>query len=64
MLVPPVEETAVCYCVHTPEIAGKFDMAAAAKLGVKPGPLCGKLVKGETIELPNGQKVKTKKEIV
>eukprot|EP00026_Physarum_polycephalum_P000322 Phypoly_transcript_00322.p1 GENE.Phypoly_transcript_00322~~Phypoly_transcript_00322.p1 ORF type:complete len:780 (+),score=113.21 Phypoly_transcript_00322:2922-5261(+) len=54
---PKIDHAVVCYCVHTPEIAGKFDMAAATKLGVPKGPMCGKLVKGETIELPNGKKV-------
>lgn len=54
---PEVENLVVCYAVHTPIIPGKFDMAAATKLGVPKGPLCGKLVKGETIELPNGKKV-------
>jgi ribonuclease Z len=57
MNTPKIDRAVMCYCVHTPEIAGKFDMAAATKLGVPKGPLCGKLVKGETVELPNGKKV-------
>lgn len=54
---PETKDTVVCYVVQTPIVPGKFDMAAATKLGVPKGPLCGKLVKGETIELPNGKKV-------
>lgn len=35
----------------------KFDPAKAKKLGVPSGPLFGKLTKGESIVLPNGQTI-------
>ncbi|KAL6062225.1 ribonuclease Z [Balamuthia mandrillaris] len=47
----------VCYAVHTPKLKGKFEMNKAKALGVPPGPLCGRLVKGETITTPSGRTV-------
>jgi ribonuclease Z len=42
------------YVVQGPTQPGKFDRAAALALGIKPGPLFGKLSKGETIVLDDG----------
>ena len=42
------------YVVQGPTQPGKFDRAAALARGVRPGPLFGKLSKGETIVLEDG----------
>lgn len=42
------------YLVQGPTQPGKFDKAAALARGIKPGPLFGKLSKGETVTLPDG----------
>ena len=44
--------TAACsYILIGPKIRGKFDVAKAAKLGLGPGPLRGKVARGETVEV-------------
>ncbi|ELR21007.1 metallobeta-lactamase domain containing protein [Acanthamoeba castellanii str. Neff] len=48
--LPPV----MCYAVEAPEVRGKFDVQKAKALGVPPGPLCGKLTKGESVVTPDG----------
>lgn len=42
------------YVVQGPTQPGKFDRAAALARGIKPGPLFGKLSKGETVVLDDG----------
>ena len=44
----------MCYAVHSPETPGSLDTNKANKLGIPKGPLLGKLVKGESVTLPNG----------
>eukprot|EP01112_Ceratiomyxa_fruticulosa_P011224 TRINITY_DN3033_c0_g1_i1.p1 TRINITY_DN3033_c0_g1~~TRINITY_DN3033_c0_g1_i1.p1 ORF type:complete len:788 (+),score=138.47 TRINITY_DN3033_c0_g1_i1:160-2523(+) len=51
---PKNVQTALCYVILTPRVPGKMDGAKAVKLGVPKGPLMGKLVKGESVVLPNG----------
>ncbi|KAJ1948904.1 hypothetical protein EC988_004984, partial [Linderina pennispora] len=47
-------EAALCYICEGPEVPGKFDVKAAQALGLRPGPLYGRLQRGETVEGPNG----------
>ncbi|KAJ2630588.1 hypothetical protein H4R22_002565 [Coemansia sp. RSA 1290] len=56
MMLPPTVPTpvALCYIVEGPEVPGKFDVNAAKALGLKPGPVFSRLVKGETITMPDG----------
>lgn len=49
--------SSLVYFVRGPEQPGKFNAAKAKELGVKPGPLNGRLAKGETIVLPDGTQV-------
>ena len=49
---------AVCYIAKLPDIIGKFLPQKAAELGVPKGPLFGRLVKGEPIELPSGETIR------
>lgn len=51
------DKTAACYIVNLPGLPGKLDIAKAMSLGVPQGPLLGKLVKGETVTLPDGTTV-------
>ncbi|ORY95213.1 beta-lactamase-like protein [Syncephalastrum racemosum] len=48
---------ALTYICHGPTRKGKFDPNAAKALGVKPGPLFGRLQRGETISLEDGSAV-------
>ena len=48
----------LCSVFRLPDSPGKFDAKRAKELGVPPGPLCGRLVKGETVVLPNGTEVR------
>ncbi|KAJ2059547.1 hypothetical protein GGI17_004315 [Coemansia sp. S146] len=45
---------ALCYIAQGPDVLGKFDVQAAQALGLKPGPLYGKLTKGESVKAPDG----------
>lgn len=45
------------YVVQGPTQPGKFDKSAALARGIKPGPLFGKLSKGETIILADGTEI-------
>ena len=51
---PPALRAAACYICQSPTVLGKFYPDRAKALGVKPGPLFGKLSRGEevTVELP------------
>lgn len=48
---------ALAYSVKEFQRAGKFNKSKALKLGIPEGPLFSKLQKGQTITLPNGQKI-------
>ena len=58
---PPAPERAdaesAIYLCELFDIPGKFDPGRAAALGVPRGPLCGRLVKGETVTTPDGRQV-------
>ncbi|KAL6054622.1 TRNase Z endonuclease [Balamuthia mandrillaris] len=55
---PPGPSSAVlCYICRSPDLPGKFDAQRAKQLGVPPGPLYGRLTKGETITTPAGTQV-------
>ncbi len=56
----PVDHTIFClaYALTEDERPGRFDKFRAEKLGVPPGPLFGRLQRGEEITLPNGLVVK------
>ncbi|MBP0011707.1 MAG: ribonuclease Z [Roseofilum sp. SBFL] len=45
------------YRVEEKDRPGRFDVARAQSLGIPPGPLYGKLKKGEWITLPDGRKI-------
>ncbi|KAJ2685956.1 hypothetical protein IWW39_003951 [Coemansia spiralis] len=45
---------ALCYIAQGPDVPGKFDVKAAQTLGLKPGPLYGKLTRGESVTTPDG----------
>lgn len=50
----PLEEdtaTQMVYICQAPDVPGKFDVAKAKQLNVPFGPIRGKLVKGEPIEV-------------
>lgn len=49
---------ALTYICRGPTRKGKFDPNAAKALGVKPGPLFGRLQRGETIHLEDGTAVR------
>ncbi|KAG2174359.1 hypothetical protein INT43_004382, partial [Umbelopsis isabellina] len=46
---------AISYICRGPEIKGKFNKSAAVALGIKPGPLYGKLHRGEPVTLEDGK---------
>ncbi|HWR28039.1 MAG TPA: ribonuclease Z [Candidatus Thermoplasmatota archaeon] len=48
---------ALAYSVKEYQRAGKFNKSKALKMGIPEGPLFSKLQKGQTIILPNGEKV-------
>jgi ribonuclease Z len=49
--------TAFGYRVDEKDRAGRFDVERAAALGIPPGPLYGRLKRGETVTLPDGRTV-------
>ncbi len=53
-----VDMPRLCYVIQGPTIPGKFDRVKALQLGVPSGPLCGRLVKGESITTPDGKVVR------
>ena len=48
-------DSSLCYSVEGPTVPGKFDPTKAKYLGIPPGPLYSKLVRGESVELPDGR---------
>ncbi|KAJ2895052.1 hypothetical protein IWW38_002405, partial [Coemansia aciculifera] len=48
---------ALCYVAQGPDVLGKFDVQAAQSLGLKPGPLYGRLSRGESVVAPDGSTV-------
>jgi ribonuclease Z len=48
---------AISYICRGPEVKGKFNKAAAVALGIKPGPMYGKLHRGESLTLADGRVV-------
>jgi hypothetical protein len=54
--LPPTSPipAAISYICRGPEIKGKFNKSAAVALGIKPGPLYGKLHRGESVTLESG----------
>ncbi|KAJ1724748.1 hypothetical protein LPJ53_001031 [Coemansia erecta] len=56
MALPKTTPTpaSICYIAEGPEVPGKFDVQAAKALGLKQGPLYGKLTRGESVTAPDG----------
>jgi len=56
----PLQHTKTCvgYTLEELDRPGEFNVEKAVSLGVKPGPLFGKLQRGEEITLENGKTVK------
>ena len=50
--------TAFGYRVEEKDRAGRFDVEKATALGIPPGPIYGKLKRGETVTLPDGREIK------
>ena len=48
----------LCYICYLPERPGAFSVEKAKAFGLKPGPLVGRLKKGETVVLDDGTTVK------
>ncbi|KAJ2743674.1 hypothetical protein GGI20_003565 [Coemansia sp. BCRC 34301] len=48
---------ALCYIAQGPDVLGKFDVQAAQALGLKPGPLYGRLTRGESVTAPDGSTI-------
>jgi len=46
------------YRVVEKDRPGRFDVAKAKALGIPPGPIYGKLKRGETVNLPDGRKIR------
>jgi len=46
------------YCLREDERPGRFNRARATELGVPPGPLFGRLQRGETVEVESGKTVR------
>jgi ribonuclease BN (tRNA processing enzyme) len=54
-LARPLYRQPSSYICRGPEVKGKFNKAAAVALGIKPGPMYGKLHRGETLTLADGR---------
>ncbi|KAJ1647416.1 hypothetical protein LPJ64_001192 [Coemansia asiatica] len=56
MLLPKTAPSpaSICFIAEGPEVPGKFDVQAAKALGLKQGPLYGKLTRGESVTAPDG----------
>ena len=50
-------DSIICYICQTSDVPGKFDSKKANELGVPNGPLRGKLTKGESIKIPNTDRI-------
>ncbi len=50
---------ALGYRVQEKDRLGKFDLARAHELGIPPGPLFGKLQRGESVTLPDGRLIES-----
>ncbi|KAJ2554742.1 hypothetical protein EV175_002490 [Coemansia sp. RSA 1933] len=48
---------AISYIIEGPIVPGKFDVAAAQALGLRAGPVFGKLAAGESVIAPNGDTI-------
>jgi ribonuclease Z len=46
------------YRIAEKDKPGRFNVEKAAALGITPGPIYGKLKKGQTVTLPDGRKIK------
>ncbi|KAJ2596943.1 hypothetical protein H4R99_004708 [Coemansia sp. RSA 1722] len=59
LVLPRTEPTpaSICYIAEGPEVPGKFDVQAAKALGLKQGPLYGRLTRGESVTAPDGSTV-------
>jgi len=51
----PLDDRVLAYVVKTADLPGKFDNERAKALQIPRGPLYSKLVRGETITLPDGR---------
>ena len=48
----------LCYICNLPERPGAFSVEKAKKLGLKPGPVVGRIKKGETVVLEDGTTIR------
>ncbi|KAI9310318.1 beta-lactamase-like protein [Dichotomocladium elegans] len=57
LVLPPTTPfpAATSFICRGPTLPGKFNVQAAKSLGIKPGPLYGKLQRGETVTLEDGR---------
>ena len=55
--VVPLDDRVLAYVVKTADLPGKFDNERAKALQIPRGPLYSKLVRGETITLPDGRMI-------
>ena len=52
------KDSSVVYVCKLADIPGKFNRDKAAAMGLQPGPLCAKLINGQTVTVPNGTEIK------
>ena len=57
--LPAEDAESVCYGVQLAGMPGKFDNAAATRLGVPMGPMRGQLVRGQDVTLEDGRVIKS-----